>query len=169
MRRTPLIVVGLLLALPADADEPGAPASLAMTPAVACSSIEADGSHEALPDAALTADEKLLIFYRPLNYHVERSGATYHVHLVQDGQVRMRGGKRALQTKLKMIDDDWKGRQLPPARYIRSLVALKGLPPGDYEFEITLHDLLAPGEPTARQTLPFKIVPAGPRSAPDKD
>jgi hypothetical protein len=140
-----------------------------MTPPVACLSIDDQGNYETLPGAALTSDEKLLVFYRPLNYHVERDGALYHIHLVQDGQVRARGSKRALQTKKNMIDDDWKGRQLPPGRYIRSLVGLKGLPPGEYEFEITLHDHLAPGQPTARQTLAFTIVPASTGASKGKD
>jgi hypothetical protein len=134
-----------------------------MTPAVACLSIDRQGIYEPLPEAALTSEEKLLVFYRPLNYHVERDGSTYRIHLVQDGQVRPRGSKRVLQAKRNMIDDDWKGKQPPGNRYIRSQVSLKGLPPGEYEFEITLHDLLAPGEPTARQTLPFTVIPAGSR------
>jgi hypothetical protein len=137
---------------------------LAMTPAVACLSIDQAGQYEPLPDAALTSEEKLLVFYRPLNYHVERKGSTYHLHLVQDGRVRPRESQRVLFNKRKMIDDEWKGTQAPGNRYMRSQVSLKGLAPGDYEFEITLHDLLAPGEPTCRQTLPFKIIPPGPRS-----
>jgi hypothetical protein len=131
-----------------------------MTPAVACLSIDGQGQYEPLPDAALTSEEKLLVFYRPLNFHVERAGSTYHIHLVQDGRVRPRGSRDVLQKKLKMIDDEWKGKQPPGNRYIRSQVSLKGLPPGEYEFEITLHDLLAPGHPTARQTLPFTVIPA---------
>jgi hypothetical protein len=136
-----------------------------MTPAVACLSIAADGTYEPLEGAALTSDEKLLVFYRPLNFHVGREGATYHIHLVQDGQVRPRGSKRVLQTKLRMIDEEWRGRQAPGARYMRCQVALKGLPPGDYEFDITLHDLLAQGEPTAHQTLSFKVIPRGARQS----
>jgi hypothetical protein len=134
-----------------------------MTPAVVCLSIDGRGQYEPLPEAALTSDEKLLVFYRPLNYHVERAGSTYHIHLVQDGRVRPRGESRILQFKLKMIDEDWKGKEPLGNPYIRSEVSLKGFPPGEYEFEITLHDLLAPGQPIARQTLPFTIIPAGPR------
>ena len=46
---------------------------------------------------------------------------------------------------------------------MRTLVSLKGIPPGEYELEIILRDLLAPGEPSARQTLSFRIVPPGER------
>jgi hypothetical protein len=141
--------------------------ALTMTPAVACLAIDGQGQYEPLPEAALTSEEKLLVYYRPLNFHVEHTGSTYHVHLVQDGQVRPRGSRRALQTKPRMIDEEWKGKEPPGSPYIRSLVSLKGFTPGEYEFEITLHDLLAPGRPTARQTLPFTIIPAGPRKGKD--
>jgi hypothetical protein len=150
---------------------PGAPESrerkkkevaLEMSPAVACLSIDGQGQYEPLPDAALTSDEKLLVFYRPLNFRVQQNGSSYRFHLVQDGRVRPLGSPVALQTKLKMIDEDWKGKEPPSNRYMRSQVSLKGLPPGEYEFEITLHDLLAPGKPAARQTLPFRVIPAAP-------
>ena len=137
--------------------------ALAMTPAVACLSIDSQGNYEPLPGAALSNEEKLVIYYRPINYQLEHDGTNYHIHLVQDGLLRARGKKKVLQTKTNMIDEDWKGRQPLSFVYMRSLVSLKGMPPGEYEFEIILRDLLAPGEPTARQTLSFRIVPPGPR------
>ena len=134
-----------------------------MTPAVACQSIDTQGNYEPLPGAALSNEEKLVIYYRPLNYQLEHDGKNYRIHLVQDGLLRARGKKKVLLAKTKMIDEDWKGRQPLSFVYMRSMVALKGLPEGEYEFEIILRDLLAPGEPTARQTLSFRIVPPGPR------
>jgi len=145
------------------ASSPDKGTSLSMTPAVACLSIDSDGNYIPLPGAALSNEEKLVIYYRPLNYQIEHDGTNYSIHLVQDGLLRAQGKKKVLQTKTKMIDEDWKGRQLLSFVYMRSLVALKGMPPGEYEFEIILRDLLAPGEPTARQTLSFRIVPPGPR------
>jgi hypothetical protein len=147
--------------------EPSRPAdnssSLSMTPAVACLSIDAQGNYEPLPGAALSNEEKLVIYYRPLNYQLEHDGTNFHIHLVQDGLIRARGKAKVLQAKQKMIDEDWKGRQPRSFVYMRSMVSLKGMPPGEYEFEITLRDLLAPGEPTARQTLNFRVVPPGAR------
>ena len=75
-----------------------------MTPAVACRSIDTQGNYEPLPGAALSNEEKLVIYYRPINYQLEHDGTNYHIHLVQDGLLRGRGKKRVLQTKTRMID-----------------------------------------------------------------
>ncbi len=148
------------LSEPATGAKPG----LSMTDAVACLSVDKQGNYELLPGAALSNEEKLLVYYRPLNYQLDHDGTNYHIHLVQDGQIRARGEKTVLLSKRKMIDEDWKGRQPLQSVFLRNLVGLKKLPPGDYEFDIILHDLLAPGKPTARQSLPFRIVPAGLRN-----
>src|SRR4051794_4237585 len=54
---------------------------LTMTPAIACRSIDGYENYEALPTASLTSDEKLLIYYRPLNYRVEQLDGNYHGHM----------------------------------------------------------------------------------------
>jgi hypothetical protein len=141
--------------VPTDPDEP----ALAMTPAVACRSIDGYERYEPLPDAALTSDEKLLVYYRPLDYRVEQKRANYHIHLVQDGQIRRRGEDAVLLFKAKLLDYDWTSPQPPNPVYLRNTVSLKGLPPGAYEFDIILHDKLAPDAPAARQTLPFRVIP----------
>ena len=140
----------------ADATEP----TLTMTLPVACSEIRGYEDFQILPDAALTSDEKLLVYYRPLNYHTEHTGATYHIHLVQDGQVRRRGQKAVLLFKTKMVDYDWKSQQPDNPVYIRNTFSLKGLKPGEYDFDIILRDMLAPGEPVTKQTLEFQVIPA---------
>jgi hypothetical protein len=132
-----------------------------MTPAVACTSIAGYEDYERLPGAALTSDEKLLVYYRPLHYLVAREGATNHIHLVQDGQIRRRGEKKVLMSKKALLDYDWKSQDPPLTVYLRNTVALKGLKPGDYEYDILLTDRLASGAPMARQSLPFKVVPPG--------
>jgi hypothetical protein len=132
---------------------------LGMSPAVVCRSIDGFENYEPLPGGALTSDDKLLVYYRPLNYRVERKGATLHIHLVQDGQIRRRGEKAVLMAKQKLLDIDYKSKEPEGPVYLRNTVALKGLPPGDYDFDIILYDVLAPGTPTARQTLEFKVVP----------
>ena len=148
---------------PAAADA-GTPA-LTMTKPVACAAISGYEKYEVLPDAALTSDEKLQVYYRPLNYLVKRDGSTYRIHLIQDGQIRRRGEEAALLAKPKVLDYEWKGKEPPKLQvYLRNTIGLKGLQPGDYEYDITLHDALAPGEPVARQVLAFRVVPPGPRS-----
>jgi hypothetical protein len=144
---------------PADALE----AALTMSQAVACSTIDGYEQFESLPGAALTSDEKLLVYYRPLHYRTEHSGSTYRIHLTQDGQIRHRGEKAVLLFKANMVDYDWKSKERDNPVYIRNTFSLKGLKPGEYDYDIILHDVLAPGEPTAKQTVEFRVVPPGPR------
>src|SRR3954451_14357458 len=108
--------------IPDEANEPG----LDMSKAIACASIDGYEKFEALPDAALTSDEKLLVYYRPLNYHTEKAGATKHIHLVQDGQIRRRGEKAILMSKAKMIDYEWKSTEPELPVFLRNTVGLKG-------------------------------------------
>jgi hypothetical protein len=139
-------------------------ADLSIAEAVVCASINGFAKYEVLPDAALTSEEKLLLYYRPLNFQVKREGPKDHIHLVQDGQIRRRGEKLVLVSKTKMIDFDWKAAHPIGQIYMKSAAGLKNLQPGEYEFDIILHDALAPGAPVARQSVPFRIVPPGPRS-----
>src|SRR5689334_7363312 len=73
-----------------DAPSPAAPGTsaataegLRMTPAVACQTIDGYEAFDPLPDAALTADEKLLVYYRPLGYRVVRGEKDFRSHLTQ--------------------------------------------------------------------------------------
>jgi hypothetical protein len=150
-----------------DTDQSALPA-LTIVAAVVCSEVKGYEDFEPLPDAALTSEEKLLVYYRPLHYLTDRTGSSNHIHLVQDGQIRRKGEKGILLTKSKMIDYDWKSQEQDNPVYMRSTYSLKGLKPGEYEFDIILHDLLAPGEPTVRQSLPFRVIPPGPRSGQDE-
>jgi hypothetical protein len=132
-----------------------------MTPPVACASIAGYEEYERLPASSLTSDEKLLVYYRPLHYRVAREGLTNHIHLVQDGQIRRRGEKKVLMSKKALLDYEWKSQDPPLTVFLRNTVGLKGLKPGEYEYDIILTDRLAAGAPTARQSLPFKVVPPG--------
>jgi hypothetical protein len=150
-----------------ESDESEAPA-MTIAAAVVCSDVKGYEDFQPLADPALTSEEKLLVYYRPLHYRSDQTGSTHHIHLVQDGQIRRRGEKAVLLAKARMIDYDWKSQKPDNPIYMRSTFSLKGLTPGEYEFEIILHDRLAPGEPTARQTLPFRVIPPGPRGRPDE-
>lgn len=144
------------------------PARLAfrMSPAVACRSIAGFEDFTPLPDASLTSDQKLLIYYRPFDYHVERKGQSFRARLSQDGQVRRRGQKAVLFKK-KLVDEEFKTEGYPPSSiYMMNTIALKGLKPGEYDVDIILHDELAKGT-EATQTLHFRIVPNGPSAGSD--
>jgi hypothetical protein len=131
---------------------------LAMTKAVACRSIEGFEQYEVLPSGELTAEEKLQVYYRPLHCRFALKGEEYLIHLTQDGQIRRKGEKQVLRRKKNILDYEAKTRQQPAWLFLRNSVPLKGLPPGDYEYDIILRDEYNPGPP-ATQSLPFRIIP----------
>jgi hypothetical protein len=166
--------LGLLLGLPASPggtafgqDKPP-PATrkaatkplLRMSEAIVCDTIKGYEDYEPLPGAALTSDEKLLVYYRPLNYRSSLDKGSYQAHLTQDAQVRKRGKKGFLWEKLKMVDYTTPKQDLPPTQlYLRNTISLKGLEPGEYDLVITLHDEVNEGR-TATQVVKFRVIPA---------
>jgi hypothetical protein len=132
---------------------------LKLTPPIACRSIDGYESYEVLPGASLTSDEKLLVYYRPSGYRVEQLGGTAHFHLTQDGQIRRRGEKTVLMRKEKIVEYEVKGDEALGPTYARNTISLKGLKPGEYEFDVILHDRLDEGA-SATQSLRFRVIPA---------
>jgi hypothetical protein len=130
-----------------------------MSTAVVCKSIDGFESYKKLPGAALTSDEKLLIYYRPLGFKSPIVDGKYEVHFVQDGQIRKRGEKKVLREKLKMLDSSYKGEFPQETLFLRNTVSLKGLAPGDYDFTIILRDEISKG-PAVTQVVRFRIVAA---------
>lgn len=145
-------------ALPTKEKKAEARDALSTSEAVACRSIDGYERYEVLPGASLTAEEKLLVYYRPLNYRVEETGGKYQIHLTQDGQIRRRGEKAVLLRKEKLLDCEFKTDQPPTPVFLRNTIALKGLKPGDYEFDIILHDKLGENR-SVTHSLSFTIVP----------
>src|SRR5260370_12681081 len=64
---------------------------LSMSDAVACRSIDGYERYEVLPRAELTSEEKLLVYYRPLNFKIVSRADDYIAHFTQDGQIRRKG------------------------------------------------------------------------------
>ncbi len=159
-----LAVVTVILVGVSPADEPkeeGRPenaSKLTMSPAVACRDVVGFEDYEPLPDAALTSEEKLIVYYRPSGFEWTRDGRGYKAHLIQDGRIRQRGSKTVLLKKDKLIDYEPKNAQPGGLTYIKCVISLKGLKPGEYNFDIILHDEVGKGAP-ATQTLKFKVVP----------
>jgi hypothetical protein len=133
--------------------------SLRMSEAVVCRSIEGYEDYEPLPDAALTSDEKLLVYYRPFGYKSTFVKDSYQAHFTQDFQIRRRGGKAVLFQKLKMLDYTAKSPRPPERIYFRNTISLKGLKPGDYDLVIILHDEIDKGA-AATQVVKFRVIPA---------
>ncbi len=134
---------------------------LPVTAPVACRSIEGFDDYEPLPEAALTADEKLLVYYHPLNYRVIANGDSHHIHLTQAGQIRRRGQKAVLLRKENLLDYEVKLDRPPNPIYLKNIVSLKGLKPGEYDYDVLLRDKHGSTE-IAKQTLQFRVVEATP-------
>jgi hypothetical protein len=125
---------------------------------VVCKSIEGYEDYEELPDAAQTSEEKLLVYYRPKGYKVVRQGDKYVAHFTQDGQVRRLGEKKVLLRKEKLLDYEAKSDSPPDLIYFRNTFSLKGLPPGEYEYDMILKDLNAT-DSTTTESVKFRIIP----------
>lgn len=148
---------------------------LRMTEAVVCDSIAGYENYKPLPGAALTKDEKLLVYYRPLNFRTSLVNGSYTAHLTQDVKIRRRGSKKVIWEKPKMVDYTTPKSDLPPSLiYMRNTIALKDLPPGEYDLVIVLHDEFNESR-TATQSVKFRVVPAddarkkGGESPPEKE
>jgi|SRR5271157_572603 len=133
------------------------PIRLRMTPAVACRAIDGYERYERLRGAALTAEEKLLVYYRPLEYKTVQKDDVFTAHLTQDGQVRRKGEKTVLRRKKSLLDYEPESPNPLGPIYLRNSFSLKGLAPGEYEYDIILRDENEPGPP-AIQSLKFRIV-----------
>jgi hypothetical protein len=149
------------------ADEPD-DTQLRMTPAIACSKINGYEQYEELEGAAITADEKLFVYFKPLNYHVDSKGGKYHVHLAEDARIRRRGEKTVLRRKDDIVRYEIENKQKPANLFMATAVSLKDLPPGDYDLEIILRDRVGKAA-TASQVVPFRVKAAPkPKDAEEK-
>jgi len=132
--------------------------SLRMSPGVVCRSIDGYEDYQPLPGAAQTSEEKLLVYLRPLGYKTEMVDGEYQAHLVPDFEIRKRGEKKILRQKQKMYEYKPRSPQPPRLIYLKNVISLKGLPPGDYDLTVILHDEIADGS-SATQVIKFQIIP----------
>jgi len=148
-------------------------AGLRIIDPVVCLSIDGYEEYEKHPDAKLTADEKLLVYYRPKGYNVVRVGDAYVARFVQDGQIRRLGQKKVLLRKEKLLSYEARSDLPVDEIYFRNTFSLKGLPPGDYEYDMILKDVTAkPAIVTTIGSVRFQVIPAklpkpGPGTEPD--
>jgi hypothetical protein len=141
---------------------------LSIAGAVACRTIDGYEQYKLLRGPQLTSEEKLLVYYRPLNYKVVSRGDEYIAHFTQDGQIRRKGEKEILLRKKNMMDYEAKSTMPPDQVFIKNSFSLKGLPPGEYEYDIILRDENDPGS-TVTQSVKFRVVaPVMPKAAKEK-
>jgi hypothetical protein len=140
-----------------------------MTRGVVCRSIDGYEDYDPLPGAAQTSDEKLLVYVRPLGYQTELVNGEYQAYLFPDFEIRKRGQKAILRQKKKAFEYKPRAQQPPGRIYLKNVISLKELPPGDYNLTIILHDEIAKGPP-ATQVVKFRIIPpADPRQIEDAE
>jgi hypothetical protein len=133
--------------------------SFGMTPPVACKEIRGYEDFVPLEPAALTADEKLLVYFRPLHFKTARKGSSYEAHFTEEGRIRRRGGKAVLWVKKDLMEYRPRTETPPRLVYVRNTVSIKGLKPGEYDLELVLRDEIGRGAPAVR-VLPFTVLPS---------
>jgi hypothetical protein len=174
------LALGLwLLAAPARADDPvadDAPRGLSLTDPVACRSIAGYDDYDALDEASLTKDEKLMVYIRPMNYEFEREGERFTAHLVEDVNIRRKGQKKVFWARKGVLDYKAESEMPPDHIYLGTTISLKQLPVGEYTAEVVVRDKLRPADDkdaVASKTLTFRVVAkkaaAGSGSGADKD
>ena len=151
----------------ASKEKPPEPSGLSMSKAVACLNVKGLEDYTILPDARLTSDDKLKVYFRPLHYKVEPFKAKYRARFTEDGRVRRKGEKTVLSKEDKLLEYEATFDAPDYQIYLTNTIGLKNLAPGDYEFDIILHDALDEGV-SARQTIAFTIIPT-PKAAPNAE
>lgn len=136
-----------------------------MTEPVVCKEINGYEDYVPLDPPGLTADEKLLLYFRPLHYKTAAVGGKHKAHLTQDGRIRRRGQKAVLWSKSDLLDYKVETDAPPRLIYLRNTVSLKGLKPGEYDFDVVLRDKVGQSE-AAVTTVPFRVVAAPAPDAP---
>jgi hypothetical protein len=143
-----------------SADDSAKTTKLHLTKPILCKEIRGYQDYDERPDDAFTKDEKLLVYYRPLDYEEKRLGNRHQVHFTQEIKLRKRGQKNAAWAKKDQLE--YKKTFQPPASvYLENTVSLKDLKPGEYEYEIVLTDKI--GGESATRTFPFKVVESKPK------
>jgi hypothetical protein len=133
--------------------------SFGLSPPVACKEIRGFEDFDPLPGAALTADEKLLVYVLPRHYKIRRVASKYQAHVTEDVRVRRRGEKTVIWSKKDMVDYPVKTEAPPGPIFMRNTISLKGLKPGEYDLDITVYDKVGRSTPAVR-TMPFRVIAA---------
>jgi hypothetical protein len=155
-----LIAVAAGLAPPADRDAAEGEeddGSFGLSAPVACSEVRGFEDYDALPNAAISADEKLSIYFRPRHYKWSHQGDRYRVHFAEESQIRRHGEKSPVLAKFKTMEFKEMYKVVPENIYLSNKISLKGLKPGEYDYEIVLSDEIGKSAPATR-VLRFRVV-----------
>jgi hypothetical protein len=149
-------------ASPGDESKPSRPA-LDMSKGVVCKKVVGYEDYVELPDASLTSEDKLKVYFRPLNFRVDpmekpKAGQRFKAKFDEDIRIRRKGEKTVLQKKDGLGEYEPTFDRRDQTIYIVNNIGLKGLSPGDYELDLVLHDVLEK-DASATQTVAFTVVP----------
>jgi len=125
---------------------------------VVCKHVQGYEDYEALPNAELTSDDKLLVYFRPRHFKIKPTGEKFEAHFTQEGKIRRRGEKTVVWQKAKLLDYNPKADTREMPIFLKNSISLKGIKPGEYQLEITLRDEVGKSVPAVK-TVDFKIVP----------
>jgi len=147
--------------------------ALEMSKAVVCKKVVGYEDYVELPDASLTSEDKLNVYFRPLNFRVDpvekpKPGSRFKARFDEDYRIRRKGEKTVLMKKDGMGEYDPFFDRRDQTLYIVNKIGLKGLAPGDYEVDVVLHDVLEK-DSSATQTVSFTIVPTPKVDTPPKE
>ena len=129
---------------------------------VVCSKIDGFENYDELPNGEQTADEKLLVYFRPRDYKIVPKGDQFAAKFTEDAQIRPAGSKKVLRRKDDILEYEGVARKPPRSVYLSNTFALKGLPPGEYEYDVILRDENDDKKPEVTATVKFRIVEAKP-------
>lgn len=127
---------------------------------VVCSRIDGFENYVERPNAEQTADEKLLVYFRPRDYKVVPKGDQFAARFTEDAQIRAAGSKKVLRRKNDILEYEGVAKKPPRSVYLSNTFALKGLPPGDYEYDVILRDENDDKKTEVTATVKFRIVTA---------
>ncbi|MDX2037474.1 MAG: hypothetical protein SFX72_12550 [Isosphaeraceae bacterium] len=126
---------------------------------VFCKEVRGYRDFDRLEPARYTRDDKITIYCEPRGHEIRpvKDGKGYRAHVVTSGKVRKKGRKEVIFEKKELLDYDVTADFPPRAIYLQTILAIKNLRPGDYEFDLTVEDLLDDRR-AAKRTVGFTVV-----------
>ena len=155
----PILILG---PWPGVLEPPPAPfEKLLVSKPIACTRIDGYRTYTPLERAALTKDEKLLVYLEVANPTIhasqEEEQEKVNLHLTQEIRVRKSGERKPLWIKHGLQGLEVQGKSELGPVYLDVVVGIKGLRPGQYDLDIIVHDRLARARSTL-VTLPFEVL-----------
>jgi len=129
---------------------------LGMVDFTICDKVLNFGSYVPNREARVEPGGKLLVYYEPINWFINRVQGRFEFNLTQDAAVLSLDGKELFNQK-KMFTFTMNTAKPVFDLYVTNSLNLEGLPPGRYVYRATLHDEFK--NAVASQTAEFEVGP----------